>query len=183
MLLIQTGLAGVFVVESQAVSDQRGFFMRLFCGNELESILAGRQIVQINQSITKSVGAVRGMHIQNPPHAEMKFVRCLRGKAWDVAVDLRMDSPTFLKWYAVELTPGNSRMLVIPEGCAHGYQCLEENSELLYLHTAPYTPAAEGGVPYNDPKLDIRWPLPATDVSVRDLALLPIAPDFFGIKV
>lgn len=183
MQVTQTGVAGVLEVDSQAVSDQRGFFMRLFCGNELERILSSRRIVQINHTLTKSVGTVRGLHFQYPPYAEMKFVRCLRGKVWDVAVDLRFGSPTFLKWHAVELTPDNTKMLVIPEGCAHGFQVLEENSELLYLHTAFYAAVAEGGVPYNDPVLDIRWPLPATELSARDLALLPLSPDFSGIQI
>jgi len=183
MIVKQTSLPGVVVVESRSYSDQRGFFMRLFCENELSIIWGERQIMQINQSQTTSIGAVRGMHFQYPPYAEMKLVRCIRGKVWDVAVDLRSGSPTFLKWYAEELTPGNGRMLVIPEGCAHGFQVLEENSELLYLHTAPYNPAAEGGVPYDDPTLKIRWQLPATDLSARDLAHVPIATDFSGIVV
>jgi dTDP-4-dehydrorhamnose 3,5-epimerase len=183
MIVKQTSLAGVVVVESQSFSDPRGFLMRLFCEKELSVFWGERKVVQINQSRTKSVGAVRGMHFQHPPYAEMKLVRCLRGKVWDVAVDLRGGSPTFLKWHAEELTPGNAKMMVIPEGCAHGFQVLEENSELLYLHTASYTPLAEGGVSYGDPKLDIRWPLPVNDLSLRDLAHAPITPDFSGIVV
>ena len=183
MIVKQTGLAGVVVVESQPFSDQRGFFMRLFCENELSIFWGDRQVIQINQSQTKSVGAVRGMHFQYPPYSEMKLVRCLRGKVWDVAVDLRAGSSNFLKWHAEELTPDNARMLVIPEGCAHGFQVLEENSELLYMHTAPYTLSSEGGVPYDDPRLGIHWPLPVTDLSASDLAHLPITPDFLGIII
>jgi dTDP-4-dehydrorhamnose 3,5-epimerase len=123
------------------------------------------------------------MHFQKSPYAEMKLVRCLRGRVWDVAVDLRAGSPTFLKWHAEELTPDNARMLVIPEGCAHGFQVLEDNSEILYLHSAPYIPEAEGGVLYDDPRLGIRWPLPVADVSVRDLEHEPIALNFSGIVV
>ncbi len=107
-------------------------------------------------------------NLLHPPHAEMKLVRCLRGRVWDVAVDLRAESPTFLHWHAEELSPDNHRMVVIPEGCAHGFQVLTPDSELLYLHTAFYAPDAEGGVRHDDPALGIRWPLPVTDLSPRD---------------
>ena len=181
MILKQTSLSGVIVSESQLFSDQRGFFKRLFCEKELSIIWGERQIVQINQSLTKNVGAIRGMHFQHPPYAEMKLVRCLKGKVWDVAIDLRAGSATFLKWHAEELSPDNSRMLVIPEGCAHGFQVLEENSELLYLHSASYCSEAEGGVPYNDPRLNIEWPLEIADISDRDLMHPLINPEFQGI--
>jgi dTDP-4-dehydrorhamnose 3,5-epimerase len=121
------------------------------------------------------------MHFQNPPHAEMKLVRCLKGRVWDVAVDLRSGSPTFLRWHAEELAPEGARMLVIPEGCAHGFQALEPESELLYLHTAFYAPEAEGGVSYADPRLAITWPLPVSDLSPRDRSQPPIDHDFRGI--
>ena len=168
MTLTPTPLPGVMVVTSTPHTDPRGSFARLFCERELAGVLDGRRIVQINQSRTATVGAVRGMHFQCPPHAEMKLVRCLRGRVWDVAVDLRADSPTFLHWHADELSPDNQHMLVIPEGCAHGFQVLAPDSELLYLHTACYVPEAEGGVRHDDPALGIRWPLPVTDLSPRD---------------
>jgi dTDP-4-dehydrorhamnose 3,5-epimerase len=114
--------------------DERGFFTRLFCHNELGELIGARQIVQINQSSTRTVGAVRGLHYQHGPSAEMKLVRCIKGKVWDVAVDLRAGSPTFLYWHAEELSAENAHMMVIPEGFAHGFQVLEEDSELLYLH-------------------------------------------------
>ena len=129
------------------------------------------------------VGAVRGLHFQHPPHAEMKLVRCLKGKVWDVAVDLRAGSSTFMQWHAEEMSPKNSRMLVIPEGCAHGFQVLEKNSELLYLHTSFYAPGFEGGVLFSDPRLNISWPLPVTDLSERDRHHPLIAPDFMGLIV
>src|SRR3546814_535660 len=132
MKITPTALAGVSVVDTQAFRDHRGAFARLFCERELASIMGGRHIVQINHSRTTMVGAVRGMHFQSAPHAEMKLVRCLKGRVWDVAVDLRAGSPTFLRWHAQELSEDNARMLVISEGCAHGFQALEPDSELLY---------------------------------------------------
>lgn len=135
----QTAIAGVVVVQGRPHIDHRGAFMRLYCEQELGSILGGRRVVQINHSRTATIGAVRGMHYQRPPHAEMKLVRCIRGRVWDVAVDLRRGSPTFLESHGLELTPENGRMLVVPEGCAHGFQALAADSELLYLHTAFFT--------------------------------------------
>ncbi|QPK64927.1 dTDP-4-dehydrorhamnose 3,5-epimerase family protein [Methylomonas sp. LL1] len=181
MNILPTSLSGLFVVETTPVTDHRGAFARLFCEWELAPILGGRHIAQINYSRTSAVGAVRGLHFQHPPHAEMKLVRCLRGRVWDVALDLRAGSPTFLRWHAEELSSNNRRMLVIPEGCAHGFQVLEADSELLYLHTEFYTPAAESGVLHDDPRLAIRWPLPVTDLSERDLRHAAIPADFLGI--
>ena len=176
-----TSIAGVMRVETGYFTDARGAFGRLYCESELSGIIGERRIVQINHSRTEAVGAVRGMHFQHPPHAEMKLVRCIKGRVWDVAVDLRAGSPTFLNWHAEELTPQNACMLVIPEGCAHGFQVLDAASELLYLHTAFYTPASEGGLRHDDPRLGIGWPLPAVDLSSRDLAHPLLSQDFSGI--
>lgn len=181
MKVIDTALSGVVVVDTQAFVDHRGAFARLYCEQELAAVIGTRRIVQINHSRTVSLGAVRGLHCQHPPAAEMKLVRCLKGRVWDIAVDLRAGSPTFLKWHAEELTPGNARMLVIPEGCAHGFQVLEADSELLYLHTAMYQPNAETGFAHNDPRLAISWPLDVTDLSNRDQSHPLIANDFPGI--
>jgi dTDP-4-dehydrorhamnose 3,5-epimerase len=180
---LQTALPGVIVIETTPLSDHRGAFSRLYCERELAAVIGDRRIVQINHSRTAAVGAVRGMHYQRPPHAEMKLVRCLKGRVWDVAVDLRAGSPTFLQWHAEELSPGNARMMVIPEGCAHGFQVLEADSELLYLHTAFYAPEAEVGVSCNEPHLGISWPLPVTDLSQRDSRHPPMTADFPGIVV
>ncbi len=178
-----TALSGVMMVETFPFVDHRGAFSRLYCENELSEILGERRIVQVNHSRTCAVGAVRGMHYQRAPRAEMKLVRCIRGRVWDVAVDLRANSPTFLRWHAEELTPENARMLVIPEGCAHGFQVLEAESELLYMHTEFYTPASEGGVYCTDPRLGIAWPLPIADLSVRDSGHPFLAEDFTGLVV
>lgn len=145
--VLDTPIPDLMVVETTPHVDARGAFARLYCEQELAELIGARRIVQINHSRTAAVGAIRGMHFQHPPHAEMKLVRCLKGCVWDVAVDLRRNSPTFLRWHAEELTPANARMMVIPEGFAHGFQVMEAESELLYLHTALYTPGAEGRAP------------------------------------
>ncbi len=178
-----TPLEGLTIVESPQVHDARGAFARRFCDRELAPMVGARRIVQINQSRTRAVGALRGMHFQRPPHAEMKLIWCIHGRVLDVAVDLRRGSPTMLRWHAVELSPASGRMIVIPEGFAHGFQVLEPDSELVYLHTAFYAPEAEGGVAHDDPALAIAWPLPPVDLSARDRAHPPIGPDFEGIAL
>ena len=181
MKLTSTPIAGLHLAESAPVADHRGALTRFYCERALSAALGPRRIVQINHTRTHVVGAIRGMHLQRPPHAEMKFVRCVKGRVWDVTVDLRARSPTFLKWHAEELSPENGRMMIIPEGCAHGFQVLEADSELLYLHTAFYTPDSEGGFSCHDIAFNIHWPLPAADLSKRDASHQPIAPHFTGI--
>ena len=181
MKILPTPMADLVVAESKAFKDERGAFARLFCEQELSTVIGHRKIVQINHSCTQAVGAVRGLHFQHAPHAEMKLVRCLKGKVWDVAVDLRPQSPSYKRWYAQELSPQNAQMMVIPEGFAHGFQVLEAGSELLYLHTALYKPDSEGGVRHDDPALGITWPLPVTDISARDSSHACIDTTFRGI--
>jgi dTDP-4-dehydrorhamnose 3,5-epimerase len=183
MNILDTPIADLKVAQSVAHQDVRGTFLRLFCADELQSLLGHRQIAQINHSKTSHAGAVRGMHFQRPPHAEIKMIRCLRGRVWDVAVDLRPDSPTFLHWHAEELAQGDTQMFVIPEGFAHGFQALEPDSELLYLHTAFYHPPSEGGLRHDDPRLAITWPLPPQDLSARDLSHPLLDADFTGIAL
>jgi len=178
-----TPINGVALVETVRFRDHRGAFARLFCEHALAGMLGERHIVQINHSRTAQVGAVRGMHFQHAPHAEMKMVRCLKGHVWDVTVDLRKESETFLHWYGVELSADNDRMMVVPEGCAHGFQALEADSELLYLHTATYAPDAEGGVRYDDPRLAIDWPLDVSDISERDKSHPLIGSGFMGVTL
>jgi dTDP-4-dehydrorhamnose 3,5-epimerase len=168
MELRSTYIAGLMVASNSAFKDDRGAFRRLFCNDALQSVTQARSIVQINHSITRTPGAVRGMHFQRQPAAEMKMVRCLRGRVWDVAVDLRQGSSTYLQWFGLELSPDDGELFIIPEGFAHGFQVLEPDSELLYLHTAPYTPSCEGGLRHDDPVLKITWPLPVQDLSLRD---------------
>jgi len=177
----ETRVFGAWVLKSAAFQDSRGSFSRLFCSRELQEIIGSRMIAQINHSATHNIGAVRGLHYQNPPHTEMKIVRCLKGRVFDVAVDLRKGSPTYLEWTAVELTPENHFAFVIPEGCAHGFQVLEKDSELLYLHTAFYTPHAEGAIRFDDPRIQVDWPMPPTDISERDLSHPYLQEDFKGV--
>ncbi len=181
MRILSTTIPDLFVAESDAFRDDRGAFFRCFCADELQTVIGDRQIKQVNHSRTENVGAVRGMHFQFAPFGEMKLVRCLRGRVWDVAIDLRKGSSTFLKWHAEELTGSSFRMMMIPEGFAHGFQVLEPSSELLYLHTAPYNKTAEGGVRFNDPLLKIDWPLVPIDLSVRDQNHELLNDQFLGI--
>jgi dTDP-4-dehydrorhamnose 3,5-epimerase len=181
MKIISTPIEGVSIAETVPFQDNRGAFYRAFCDVDLEPLLQGRVIRQMNLSQTQAVGAIRGMHFQYPPHAETKFVRCLKGRVWDVAVDLRAGSSTFLSWHGVELSPDNALMVVIPEGCAHGFQVLEPGSELLYLHTSSYEAGAEGGILYNDPSINISWQMPPTDISKRDASHSLLSSDFKGL--
>lgn len=183
MKIEPTRVADLVVVESSPFTDDRGAFSRLYCERELAQVIGDRSIVQVNFSRTEAVGAIRGLHFQHAPNAEMKLVRCLRGKVWDVAVDLRHDSPTYLQWHAEILSPDSFRMMVIPEGFAHGFQVLEPSSELLYLHTAFYTPDSEGGLRYDDPSIGISWPLEAIDLSLRDNGHHYIDSSFTGIRL
>lgn len=176
-------ISGLKRIERQKLEGTRGFFSRLFCAEELAAAGWSAPIAQINQSRTSRKGSVRGLHFQFPPVAEKKLVICLRGAVWDVAVDLRRDSPTFLQWHGLHLTSTNGFALVIPEGFAHGFQVIEPDSELLYLHTALYTPSAEGGIRFDDPKLAINWPLNVTDLSERDTSHPLIDEDFQGVRV
>lgn len=178
-----TSIPDLCVVDNPPHVDARGAFNRLYCERSLAPVTGQRKIVQINHSRTTTIGAIRGLHFQYPPHAEMKLVRCLRGRAWDVAVDLRKGSSTFLRWHATELSPDNNRMMLIPEGFAHGFQVMEPDTELLYLHTACYTPAAEGGLRYDDPRLGIAWPIGVSDLSERDARHPLITPDFNGLSL
>ena len=179
----QTEIAGAVVVETARKADARGTFTRLFCANELQDVIGDRRIVQINHSYSRLRGTVRGLHYQRPPHAEMKFVQCLRGSAWDVIVDLRRGSPTFLNWRSEELSPDNARVVVVPEGCAHGFQTLQPDTELLYLHTEFFDPNADAGIVPTDPRLGIQWPLDIEAISEKDASLPGVSPEFPGLAV
>lgn len=180
-LVHDTPLAGLKLIERKPVGDARGFLSRMFCESELASAGWTRAIAQINHTLTRKHGAVRGMHFQRAPHAEMKLVSCLRGSVWDVAVDLRANSPTFLKWHAAELSADNRRALLIPEGFAHGFQTLTADCELLYLHSAAYVPDAEGGLQPQDPALAIAWPLAISEISARDAQHALLTQEYTGL--
>ncbi len=181
MEILSTPIEGVCIAQTQRFQDERGWFYRGFCDRDLASLLKEQTIRQVNISRTETVGAIRGLHFQYPPHAEMKLVRCLKGRVWDVALDLRQGSETFLRGYGTELSADNAHMMVIPPGCAHGFQVLASGSELLYLHTAAYEPKSEGGVRYNDPGIDISWPLKVTNISRRDANHPLLSENFQGI--
>jgi dTDP-4-dehydrorhamnose 3,5-epimerase len=168
-----TPIAGVFELVSKPFADHRGAFLNAFRAQELAFVQAWgeRSIAQVNLSRSEAVGAVRGLHLQAPPHSEAKLVRCLYGRVWDVAVDLRPGSATYGRWHAVELSPAIGNALLIPEGCAHGFQVLEASSELLYLHSGNWVNDAETGVRFDDPQLGIQWPLPPKGLSERDCGL------------
>lgn len=181
--LIDTPLQGLHLVESLSSNDARGRFQRIFCAQELAALMPGLQIAQANLSLTRGRGSLRGLHYQTPPATEWKLVRCLRGRVYDVAVDLRTNSRTFLQWHAVELTGGDNRALFVPEGFAHGFQVLDVEAELLYLHGAPWSPTHEGGLRHDDPRLGISWPLPPSGLSDRDRAHPLLTPEFSGIPL
>ncbi len=176
-------LLGLKLVERQRMGDSRGFLSRLFCAEQFASAGWQKPIAQINQTFTAKRGTVRGMHFQLPPHAEMKLVSCLRGRVWDVAVDLRRDSDTLMLWHAEELSAGNQRALLIPEGFAHGFQALTDDVELLYCHSAVFHDGAEDGLNPRDLQLAIRWPLEITELSDRDAHHPMIDQNYEGLVV
>lgn len=178
-----TAIAGLHVLERRPIADQRGFLERMFCADDLAAILGRRKIVQINHSFNAKAGTLRGMHFQHPPHAECKIVSCLRGEIFDVAVDIRRGSPTFLQWHGEVLSPTNWKSLFIPEGFAHGFLSLTEESEILYLTTQAYCPSAEGGLNAMDPRVGIRWPAEIVEVSDRDGRQAFLAADFEGVRI
>ena len=168
--IFETPLQGLSVIHRKPIRDERGYLERMFCSTALATLLQGRSIRQINRTLTMRCGTVRGMHFQTPPHAEMKFVSCLRGEVFDVAVDLRPDSPTRFQWHAEVLSSENFKTLAIPEGLAHGFQALTDHCEMLYFHTEDYHRESEGGLNPLDPMLEIAWPLAVSDISSRDSA-------------
>lgn len=177
----ETPISGVYVINTDAFRDNRGVFARWFCDREMESIFSGQKIVNVNFSRTVKKGSIRGMHFQHPPDTETKIVRCIRGRVLDVIVDIRKGSPTFLKHFAVELSSEQMNMLYIPKGFAHGFQSLEENSEIMYLVTQYYSSDNECGLNAFDPTLDIKWPLEVADMSNKDRNWSNISDDFLGI--
>ncbi len=179
--ILATALADLQVLQRKPLGDSRGYLERLFCADELAPLLAGRRIVQINHTLTARRGTLRGLHFQRPPYAETKFVSCLRGEVFDVAVDLRRGSATFLHWHGEILSADNHKTLLIPEGFAHGFQTLADACELLYFHTAAYHADAEGGLNAADPRLAIAWPLPITELSARDSGHALLDENFSGV--
>jgi len=178
---IATPLTGLWELERQPIGDERGFFERLYCAEDLRGWGHPGMIVQANRSLTRRRGAVRGMHFQHAPHGEWKLITCLRGRVHDVIVDLRQGSTSLRQHHAVELSGEGHRTLLVPPGCAHGFQTLTAECEMLYLHSHPYVSSAEGGVRPDDPTIAIAWPLDFTDLSERDAHHPLLSADYQGI--
>lgn len=179
----ETPLQGLQLIQRKPLGDSRGYLERLFCQTDFAKLLHEQTIVQINHTLTGKTGTVRGMHFQHPPSAETKFVMCLKGEVYDVAVDVRADSPTFLQWHGEILSAANHKTFLIPEGFAHGFQTLTEECEMLYFHTAAYQSNAEAALNALDPKLAIQWLLPVIEQSSRDKEHPMIKPDFQGVML
>ena len=181
MIFTPTPLAGSYVVGLQPFTDERGWFARFYCKDEFRQIGHDKEWVQMNHSFTTQEGTIRGMHFQVPPFREIKMVRCIAGAVFDVIVDCRAGSPTFLKWFGAELSAANRNMMYIPEGFAHGFQTLTGNCELIYLHSEFYKPGSEGGIRHDDPAIDIQWPLAAGNLSGRDASHPLLGENFKGL--
>ncbi|TAE23149.1 MAG: dTDP-4-keto-6-deoxy-D-glucose epimerase [Candidatus Kapaibacterium sp.] len=183
MTFQETAIAGVFTIELAPLQDNRGSFARTFCKHEFASIGFTKDFVQFNHSWNLAKGTFRGLHYQIPPAAETKLIRCIRGSVEDIVVDIRRGSPTFLRSLQVQLSATNMRMILIPEGCAHGFLTLEENSELLYHHTEYYTPACDKGVRFDDPCLNVRVSAEIAVMSEKDRSYPLLSHDFEGIAL
>lgn len=181
--IIETPLAGLRVVERIPLGDDRGFLARMFCADELAAAGWRGPVAQSNLTLTRQPGTVRGLHFQHPPHAERKLIHCIRGAVWDVAIDVRAGSPTFLQWFAHELSAENNLAMLIPEGFAHGFQSLVADCELLYFHNSPHAPGSEGALNATDPRLGINWPLPISARSARDQGHGMLNSDFQGLHL
>jgi dTDP-4-dehydrorhamnose 3,5-epimerase len=179
--VLSTPIADLKIVQRQKREDSRGFLSRLFCCEELATAGWNKSIAQVNHTMTRKQGTIRGLHFQRPPYAEIKLVTCLRGAVWDVAVDLRAGSSTFLQWHAQEISASNHRALLIPAGFAHGFQTLCDDCELLYLHSMAYAPEAEAGLNPRDPTLSIGWPVAQSALSSRDAQHPLLDPRFQGV--
>ncbi len=176
-------LNGAFTIDVQPFRDNRGFFTRTFCEKEFATHNLVQHYVQANHSGTHGIGVIRGLHFQHAPYCEVKLVKCVRGAIFDVIVDVRKGSPTFLQWYGAELTEENKRMMYVPAGFAHGFQTLTDYSELTYMVSSFYNRESEGGVRYDDPKVNIQWPLPVSLVSEKDLKIPLVDSNFEGVLI
>lgn len=183
MIFEETPLLGAYLIQLTPFIDDRGWFARSYCKEEFAKIGHHKEWVQLNHSVSNKMGTLRGMHFQIPPFSEIKMVRCIVGTVWDVIVDIRENSNTFLKWYGVELSAENRKMIYIPEGFAHGFQSLTDNAQLIYHHSEFYTPNVESGLRFDDLLIGIKWQLPITEISERDKNHPYITKQFSGIKI
>lgn len=176
MIFHRTALPGAFQIETEKHGDERGFNARAWCANEFGELGIASTFVQANIAFSTRHGTMRGLHYQEPPFAEAKLLRCVRGAVFDVIADVRDDSPTYGQWLGTYLEAKDYRMVYVPEGCAHGTLSLEDETEVLYQVTQFYAPAAERGVRYDDPALAIDWPLPVAMVSQKDMSWPDLSP-------
>jgi dTDP-4-dehydrorhamnose 3,5-epimerase len=176
MRFAPTPLAGAYLIHLEPRVDQRGTFARAFCAQEFAAHGFETNFVQANVSTNNRAGTVRGMHFQREPDAEVKLVRCVKGAIYDVAVDMRKESPTYLRWFGAELSDENGLAMYVPKGFAHGYQAITGGATVFYFVSAFYAPQSEGGLRFDDPKLSIRWPRPVSEISAKDAAWPLLAP-------
>jgi len=181
--LIPTPLAGLMVIQRTVIEDYRGFLSRFYCADEFREAGLDNRIAQINHTLTRKKGAVRGLHFQHSPHGETKLVSCIKGEIFDIAVDIRKGSATFLRWHGEILSAENHKSLFIPEGFAHGFQTLTDDCELIYLHSVAYHRESEGALNVTDPMISIAWPLNISDISERDRAHPVIDTHFEGLAL
>ena len=168
MKFTELPLKGAYTIDLEKMEDDRGFFARSWCKNEFEKLSLDSKVVQINNSVSRHKGTLRGLHYQKPPKAETKIVRCISGSIWDVIVDIRFSSPTNGKWYGAELNTRNRKMMYVPKGFAHGFISLSDDTEIIYLVTEYYSSENEGILRWNDSFHKIKWPLQPTNLSEKD---------------
>lgn len=183
MKFFETSLEGAYIVTPEPIVDERGSFARIFCKNEFSAIGHKSEFVQINHSVNKLKGTFRGIHYQLPPFEEIKLISCISGSVYDIIVDIRNGSPTFLQSVAVEISKENRKMMYVPAGFAHGFITLEDNSQLIYHHTAFYTPGHEAGLRFNDPLLQIELPITPVVINEKDRNYPVISKGFKGIII
>jgi dTDP-4-dehydrorhamnose 3,5-epimerase len=182
LTIIDTPISGVKVIERQLLGDQRGHFARIFCADDLGQAGWPGPIAQVNESFTVRAGSLRGMHYQGSPFADWKLVTCVRGAVIDIALDIRAGSSTVMRWHGERLSADNGHALLIPPGCAHGFQALTADVSLVYCHSRCYTPEADSGISPLDPLVAIEWPLPIADMSDRDRTRPMLPNDFAGVQ-
>jgi len=182
MEFIESPIKDLYIIKLKSSNDERGFFARTFCKKQFSNIGFNKEFVQFNHSFNKLKGTIRGMHYQKPPFSETKLIRCIQGSIYDVAIDLRKGSSTYLKSFGIELSSDNMICILIPEGFAHGFQTLVDDTALIYHHTNYYTPNTEGGVKFDDKILNIKWPLPPYNISSKDSSYSYINENFKPIS-
>jgi dTDP-4-dehydrorhamnose 3,5-epimerase len=181
MIFTEIKLKGAFIVEPEPHTDERGLFARTFCQDEFKAVGLDKPFVQINHSVNHTARTLRGLHYQVEPFVEAKLIRCIAGKVFDVIVDLRKKSDTYLQYFGIDLSEKNMKMIYVPEGFAHGFVTLENNTQLIYHHTAFYKPGFEAGIRYNDPRLNIDWPVEPAIISEKDKNIPLLDASFSGL--